>query len=175
MDLSIMPECYADTLLIETFVPPVKGYNHKASCNKVEIGVKNFDGFALGIVDNDKKVIPYLRMFEIIDEVEDSLKLWKHPLKHHYFIQIIPALEKWILNVCKKTKIVLGEFDLPQDFENFVKITKSMASFKDQRLKALFKKMSEKEDLVEVRKLRGWISLLKEKNFKVDINELKHV
>jgi len=29
MDLAIIPECYIDTNLVETLVPPVgKGYNH---------------------------------------------------------------------------------------------------------------------------------------------------
>jgi len=29
MELSILPECYLDTNLIETILPPIKGYNHQ--------------------------------------------------------------------------------------------------------------------------------------------------
>jgi hypothetical protein len=36
MDKSIMPECFADTLLIETLVPSETGYNHQMGCFKVE-------------------------------------------------------------------------------------------------------------------------------------------
>jgi len=40
-----MPECYADTLLIETLVPTNVGYNHKFGCFKVEAEMR------LGFVD----------------------------------------------------------------------------------------------------------------------------
>lgn len=51
-----MPECYADTLLIETLVPCKRGYNHKKSCNEVAKGMQSVfkDKFALGIIDKDK-------------------------------------------------------------------------------------------------------------------------
>ena len=52
-----MPECYADTLLIETLVPTERGYNHKNNCFKVESEMKDGalkDKFAVGIIDKDK-------------------------------------------------------------------------------------------------------------------------
>ena len=53
----IIPECYLDTNLVETIVPPQKfkgseGYNHQHTCNDVVklIRTKLNDNFAVGIV-----------------------------------------------------------------------------------------------------------------------------
>ncbi len=35
MDLSVLPECYVDTCLIETIVPPDKHYNHQKGTGTV--------------------------------------------------------------------------------------------------------------------------------------------
>ena len=78
MDKSIIPECFADTLFIETLVPTTKGYNHQRSCFKVEATMKELNSFALGIIDKDKKQIKYLDKFKIVDEVEGDLILWRH-------------------------------------------------------------------------------------------------
>lgn len=171
-----MPECYADTLLIETLVPTKKGYNHKHSCFKVEEEMKFGklkNQFAVGIIDNDKKQVTYLQEFVEIDKVEGSLVLWKHPEKDHFIIQICPALEKWILNVCERGNISMDKFG--NNLEEFKKYTKVKASIIDKDLKHLFKTISQKEDLIDVRKLKGWIRLLKENNYQVDINGLKNV
>ncbi len=43
MDKLIIPECFADTLLIETLVPTNKGYNHQRSCFKVKAIMKKIE------------------------------------------------------------------------------------------------------------------------------------
>ena len=171
-----MPECYADTLLIETLVPTNQGYNHKHSCFKVEQEMKHGkfkEQFAVGIIDNDKAQIAYLKEFIKIDEVEGSLILWKHAEKDHFIVQICPALEKWVLNICGAANIELT--GLGNSLEQFKKYTKAKTSLHDVFLKNLFSEISQMDDLVEVRKLKGWITQLKEKNYQVDINELKNV
>lgn len=170
-----MPECYADTLMIETFVPPLKRYNHKHSCSQVEnemIRGKLRDRFAVGIIDKDKKSIKYLNEFEQKDEVKGSLILWRHKLltKHHFIIQIQPALEKWITNICETEFIELD--GLPVALDGLKKFTKKQLSLENRNLKDLFVKMNEKDENISIRKLKGWIRILKEKNYSVDINEL---
>lgn len=168
-----MPECYADTLLIETIVPSKKGYNHKHSCFQVEkamISGKLKDSFAVGIIDNDKKSINYLTQLEKIDAVNDNLVLWKHPTKPQFIIQICPALEQWVLNICKEEKI-----EIKYDLEKLKKITKSMSSLDNIGLKELFNTIKDKDNNESVRKLKGWIKLLCTENYQVDLNELKNV
>jgi hypothetical protein len=179
MDKSIMPECYADTLLIETLVPTTIGYNHQTGCFKVEREMKLGklkDRFAVGIIDNDKVEIKYLREFEVIDKVEGALVLWRHKdkAKHHFIIQICPALEKWILEVCTAEGIILTEFGLANDLENLKEFSKSRSSIKEEKLIALFKEINKKTENVSVRKLKSWVTLLKERNYQVDVNALKN-
>jgi hypothetical protein len=172
-----MPECYADTLLIETLAPTKIGYNHQTGCFTVEremrLGKFN-DRFAVGIIDNDKVQIKYLKEFEVIDKAEGSLILWRHrdKAKHHYIIQICPALEQWILDVCKQEAIRIDDFGIDPDLEALKKYTKSNRSMDDKKLKALFQEISSKNQNINVRKLKSWITLLKEKNYKVDVNQL---
>ena len=180
MDKSIMPECYADTLLIQVLIPTKMGYNHQSGCFEVEreMSLGKFkDRFAVGIIDNDKVQIKYLKKFEIIDKVGESLILWKHnekPIKHHYIIQVCPALEKWILCICDEEGIKLAKFGLSDDLEALKKYTKSLSSMKDERLVGLFKAISKKTGNLSVRKLKHWITLLKEKNYQVDIKALQN-
>jgi len=50
--------------------------------------MKGINGFALGIIDNDKKRIKYLENFNSVDQVEGDLILWRHKDLniHHWFI-----------------------------------------------------------------------------------------
>ncbi|TAD83781.1 MAG: hypothetical protein EAY75_14430 [Bacteroidetes bacterium] len=175
MDKSIIPECYADTLLIQTLVPTAKGYNHQHNCFKVEQTLKKLEGFGLGVIDDDKRTIKYLEHFELIDEVVGDLRLWRQfrGETHHWIIQICPALEMWIIKVCKDEKIDNG--DVPLELEALRKYTKSLSSLKNAGLRSLFQILKERETNKSVRKLKGWITLLKEKNYSVDINALRHV
>jgi hypothetical protein len=174
-----MPECFADTLLIQTLVPTERGYNHKHNCFKVEAEMKSGalkDKFAVGIIDKDKKQIGYLNDFLVIDELKGTLILWRHndKQKHHYFIQICPALERWIMNVCESENIDLTIFGLKNELDVIRKETKPASSINNYKLKSLFAEINKKINNSSVSKLKAWIRLLKEKNYQIDINELKN-
>lgn len=172
-----MTECFADTLLIETLLPTKKGYNHKSNCFEVEKAMKFGDlkdRFAVGIIDNDKKQIKYLEEFEKQDQVSNALFLWAHKTKKQFIIQISPALESLILHICNQGEIDLHELGITNDLEELKKYTKKSTSSENVELKSLFKKISKREDIEEVRKLKGWLKILLEKNYRVDINDLKN-
>ena len=179
MDNHIVPECYIDTMLVETLVPPGKNsrYNHQHGCfdvsNEMELYGLN-DKFAVGIIDNDKKKAKYLKEFIEIDNIEDALKLYKHKMQHQYFIEISPAIEVWILKVCKDSEIDITQFGLPDNLLALKKITKPQTSSKDKRFIDLFLKFR-KSNNKSVFKLIMWIQILIEKNYNADINELKNV
>lgn len=173
-----MPECYADTLLIQTLVPTKTGYNHKHSCNEVASAMvfgKMKDSFALGIIDNDKNAIKYLNEFDVLDECEGELILWKHRAKPHFIIQICPALESWILNICEVAEIELKEFGLKDDLEGLMNITKHLGSKENEAwVNPLIKLFNEirRSDNKTVSKLMKWVSTLKEQNYNVDLKYL---
>ncbi len=177
MDNHVVPECYIDTMLVQTLVPPKKRYNHQHGCSEVSNEMELYhlkDKFAVGIIDNDKKKAKYLRSFLEIDGNACGVKLFKHAQNHQYYIQISPAIESWILEVCKQEEIDIAEFGLPNTLRALTKITKPQSSIKDRRFIHLFECFKKSENK-SVQKLVGWISLLKEKNYQVDINELKNV
>ena len=176
MDKSIIPECFADTLLIETLVPTKRGYNHQRSCFKVESTMKGLNKFAVGIIDRDKKQIKYLDKFRIIDEVAGDLILWRHVdiEIHHWIIQICPALERLLLKICEIENIDTSDFG-SDALEGIKYLTKSTSRLNNPTLQALFNEIRRKDENVIVKKLIGWVKILKEKNYQVDINELKNV
>lgn len=180
MDNHIVPECYIDTMLVQTLVPPQKNstYNHQHGCFEVSNEMELYslkDKFAFGIIDNDKKKAKYLSKCIEIDNIEDGLKLYKHKEFHQYYIEVNPAMEIWILKVCEQEEIdIVADFGLPDNLKELKRITKAQTSVKDKRFMDLFLKFKMSGNL-SVLKLKGWIKLLKEKNYQVDINELKNV
>ena len=175
MDQSIIPECYIDTNLVETLVPPTGQYNHQKGCGTVAKVMKErfADRFALGIIDRDKHEIDYLNEFNEIC-TSGSLILHQHKIRHHYIIQICPAMERFILRNVTQAGISLNEFDLPSDFDLLKKESKSVNSKSDPRFKKLFKTLKQ-HNVAEIEKLCNWIKYLKEANYNADVSVLKNL
>jgi len=173
MDQSIIPECYVDTNLIETIVPPKKHYNHQKGCGTVAKVMKEkfADLFALGIIDKDKYQLDYLIEFSEIINL-NSLVLHKHASRHHYIIQINPAIERFILNNADEVGVSLEDFGLPSDFDRLKKASKTVNSKNDPRFKRLFKTLL-KHNAKDVLKLSLWITYLKGHNYTADIEAVK--
>ena len=172
-----MPECFVDTMLVQTLVPPKRNtrYNHQHGCfavsNEMQLhGLK--DKFAVGLIDNDKKKAKYLKEFAEVDTIE-GLRLYKHPDCHQYFIEVSPAVETWILKVCQTENIDITSLGLPNDITNLKKITKSSTSSRDRRFVELFSVFLTSGNQ-SVLTLKRWITLLKEKNYRVGIKELRN-
>lgn len=173
MDLAVIPECFVDTNLVETLVPPQGQYNHQKGCGTVTKVMKEKfgDRFALGIIDKDKREVDYLNEFgEICNNGE--LILHKHRAKHHYIIQINPAIERFIINSAAEIGISLSDFNLPNDFNLLKKESKTVNSKNDVRFKQLFRALLAGNAL-QIRRLTSWISYLKENNYNADTRLLK--
>jgi hypothetical protein len=175
VDLCIIPECYIDTNLIETLVPPQTGYNHQKVCGTVSNRMKGklVDSFAVGIIDKDKKDIDYLSEFDQVVQF-GRLYLFKHCSRHHYIIQISPAMEQFILDNALSCDLRLGNYNLPESLSELKKVTKSVNSKKDQRFKQLFKDIH-KSNSDEFRVLTRWIHYLKEGTYNTIMSELKNL
>ena len=173
---NIVPECYIDTMLVNTLVPAGKNerYNHQHGCFEVsnemeKRGLK--DKFAVGIIDNDNKKAKYLSSFIEIVNVNNDIKLFQKKDNPQYVIEMNPAIEVWILKVCEGEQINMSEFGLPNDLRSLKRITKSQSTINDERFINLFLrfKMSKNESVL---KMMNWIKLLKDKKYQTDINEL---
>ena len=186
INLCVMPECYLDTNLVETIVPPVRigstcGYNHKRSCNKVvdEMMSKLKDDFALGIVDSDKRPLSRTTEFELISEKQLTgkhyLKLYKHRQKPHYLI-FHPPIEQWILDEAKQVGIVLDDaaYNLPTTLEGLLSETKNEFSKHDPRFKNLFRDLKKKNS-IGINLMAKWIAYLKANRDNADRTTLQNL
>jgi hypothetical protein len=174
MDFHIIPECYVDTNLIETLVPPERGgYNHQMGCPNVAKKMIEAlrDDFALGIIDKDKKEIDYAKSFHLIADT-GQLILLKHPTKPHYFIQIIPAMEKWIMYQANEVGIDLTDYGLPNDFNDLRHYSKTIKTKRDDRFKRLFKALI-KANATAVVQLSIWVSYLKDHLYDAELSFFK--
>ena len=172
----IIPECNLDTLLIEVLLKQGNTLNHTHGNSNVANKMKSrifINSFAVGIIDEDKRKMKDLNEFALIEKLSsEKLKLYKHSERSHYFIQICPAIEKWILEQCSKGKINLVEnYELPDTVEGLVKL-KSTLQRNDSRFKKLFSEMLIQEVCIEIRELNRWINYLKDKNYNANIEEL---
>ena len=173
MDLAVIPECYIDTNLIETLVPPKSRYNHQHGCGTVSKRMQEafLNTFALGIIDKDKNEIKYLNEFDELIHT-GNLLLYKHKQRHHYIIQIYPAMEKFILANAESAGVNLSDFGLSQDLNELRKQTKTIRSKDDERFKQLFKAIR-RNGSRDFSLLTSWITYLKEAMYQVNIQTLK--
>lgn len=168
----IVPECYIDTIFIEsllTFLFPSfyvsRGVNHQHGCNEVARVMeksKNLkDSFALGIVDNDKRKPSYLKACtEVYKSDHKHLRCVKHPDKRHFFVVVSPAMEEFIIACADEAspKIDLNELGLSSDLTELKKFTKHCSSKNNPTFKKLFKALIEQND--EIKQFRIFLSRL---------------
>lgn len=171
----IIPECYVDSCLTEVLLHAGKNHvKHQKGNGTVAREMReNFsDAFCIGIIDEDRKELDYLKEFSLEKESE-HLKLWKHKGKHHYIIQLRPVIEEWILNNCNIARIDLSDFKLPVTVRQLMKESKSVTTKEDERFIRLFKRMMQKE-VEAVMELKKWLEYLRNNNYQADIKELRN-
>lgn len=170
----IMPECFIDTTLVGSLLEAK--VSHKHSCNEVakEMEKGRFkDSFAVGIIDNDKRKIPYIEGFEVLGRT-DNLTFLKHKNKHQYVIKVgkeRKAMETFIIANVEAIGMKMEDFDLPSDLEELIEQTKdSISTQKDARILKLCMALRQSP---EVAKLKDVLSYLASNKYAVDIEELR--
>ncbi len=139
----ILPECYADTLLIE--VLGFKRPNHQLGIGQVKnaLAEKFRNTIAVGIIDNDKKKPTDFQEFEL-DREEISIQRRLKSNTRHTLLIICPAFEDWI-------------------FENAaaVKVNPAHYGFRNRKY---FKDICKQQDASENDQLKQFLNTLKQKN-----------
>ena len=176
-DLDIVPECFVDTNLVETLLA-IKGYktdgvNHQKGCTTVVRTIqtaKNLkDGFALGIIDADKRKPSYLEECVEIASLE-HIALWKHKAKHHFLLLIKPAMDTFILSCAQEIGVELAQYGLPTELKAFTEITKRVETKNDTRFKRLFKDIQSASEMVV---LGNVLAYFKAHKYDYNLNVLK--
>jgi len=179
---SVIPECYVDSCLFNVLLKFEKeGVNHtKGNATVVKKVEEKFeDLFCIAIIDKDKRDIDFLtRECDRIGlrETDNYFTFFKRRNKSHYFIQIIPAAEEWIMKVAADLEIDLFKTDLKvSSLDELKKLSKQIESKNDERFKSVFRtfvKKSEAIDYAPLLKLRNMILYLLKKTYRADIKEL---
>ncbi|MCW3115634.1 MAG: hypothetical protein JWR18_4030 [Segetibacter sp.] len=172
-----LPECYLDTLLVEVLLNKPFSVNHKKGNSSIAVVMNNSplkDRFAVGIIDEDKVRLKELDTFIHVERLrKNGLKIYRHSNKNHFFIQICPAVERWILKECEKASIDIAadRYRLPNTLKG-LKAMKGLTQRSDERFKRLFRDMSENESCDELIELRRWLLFFRENNYNSNLDLL---
>lgn len=140
--LHIIPECYADTNLVETLLR-IKGVNHQKSCGQVTRKMQqSFENdFAVGIIDLDKVQSKYAEECNVI-AFSNEFSVCRHSNSHHYLIKIHNVLEKFLINCADEVGVDFSLIGLSKGKEMLMQRTKKQEAKTDSQLSNLFKKLS---------------------------------
>ncbi len=119
----IIPECYADTLLVEILLGQ-RIRNHKMGIGEVKNALaKNFKNVAaVGIIDNDKRKPTDFTAFELHEELH-GIQLRRKADTKHTLLVICPAFEYWVFENAALVGIDPARhgFRAPKFFKNICK------------------------------------------------------
>ena len=173
--LDIIPECYIDTNLVETLLQIGTGkehaVNHQKGCNNVACTMRKNDGFAVGVVDTDKKQPSYWGEFVLIKDSQ-HLSLKKHESLPQYVIFINPAIERFLLDCAKESGLDLQDYGLPSNFDEFRHLTKDVDSKRETKFKNLFKALQIHK---EMQILASVLTYLHCERYKAEIKYLSEI
>lgn len=171
---SFIPECFLDTNLVEVLLDKPNCANHQKGNSTIAVLMKTklAKNFVVALIDDDKRKLKYLDEFEKVERLwRPGLKLYSHPVRKHYFIQLSPAIERWILMECEKGGITLSSYDLPAGIGE-LKDLKNISQRKDARFNMLFREMLQNEACDEISEMRRWLVFFRDNNYNTNIDSL---
>lgn len=165
----IIPECNADTNLVQTLMR-VKGINHQKSCGQVTNAMQSHfkDQFAIGIIDLDDMQSKYSEESKVIASSKE-LSVCRHPGTHHYLIKINNVLESFIVSCAIEAGVELSSLGLPLDKNALMKRTKKKEAKTDPQLSNFFKEIATSSEMIL---LRNVLKYLNEKKYEANDDEI---
>jgi len=166
MNLNILPECYADTLLVETiqFKKPNHCYSIGAVSSTMQKSYNN--KVAIGVIDKDKPgTIPsYFREFELLIN-SDEMELSWHPDTKHFIIVVAPALEQWLWDTANNLGVSADKYGFSH-LKKLKRITKSEHVGNNENLKQFLNNLWQKKNS-PLQTMNAWIELILIKDGKI--------
>jgi len=170
-DLMIIPECFVDTTIAETLSFPKRGYKHIKGCHNVLLEInKKPNNTVLGIIDDDKFIPKGFESFELLKKHNENLAIYKHKERHHYIVKISKAAEDFILKNAKMCGISMIDYHLPDNLQELINLTKSIAIKNNPNLKRLFSALKKNEN-TDFHILAQWIELFKSNPYNFSIEQ----
>ena len=174
-DLYFVPECYVDTNLVESLLE-TDGVNHQKGCNTVVNTMKSKvlnDGFAVGVIDADKRQPSYVKEFTEI-ACSKHLSLMRHVTKHHYLVMIKPAMYQFILDCAEEQGVDMSIYGLASDLDTFKDQAKTVSTKNDVRFKRLFKKLKGNSEIKTLYDILNYFKSNQYKSNQADLMKLFH-
>ncbi len=155
----------------------IGGYpKHKSSCNEVVKAVNGADGFAIGIIDDDKRRATMdagFKEYELAEEVDGEnrhVRLFIHDDGKRYLFTVKPAMDKFIFDAAKAQGVKLDEAGFPTSFDAFKKETKRIQAATDAKLRKLFERIA---GYPELQRLKNTLKYLMLKQYDADVETVK--
>ena len=159
----VYPECNVDTNLVGYVIG---GYaKHKSCCNEVVKAVNGADGFAIGIIDDDKRRATMdagFKEYELTDEVDGEnrhVRLFIHEDGKRYMFTVKPAMDKFIFDATKSLGVDLADNGFATTLDGFKKDAKRIQAATDPKLRKLFSKIIEYPELQRLRNTLKYLML----------------
>ena len=170
----VYPECNVDTNLVGYVIG---GYpKHKSCCNEVVKAVNGADGFAVGIIDDDKRRATMdegFKEYELAEEVDGEnrhVRLFIHEDGKRYLFTVKPAMDKLIFDATKSQNVDLAENGYARTLDGFKKETKRIQAATDPKLRRLFTLI---DGYPELQRLRNTLKYLMYKQYDANQEEAK--
>ena len=127
-DVLFLPECYADTALINLLAPANTRIDHIFGIRNVVQEMKsiaeNRPNFTVvGIIDNDKRSPAYFDDFVLIDQFE-KITFKKRSDTNQYLITLDKAIETFLLWNAGKINLDITQYGFPTNLKQFCKAVK---------------------------------------------------
>ena len=153
MRVIFIPECYADTALIDFFLRDKSKRLHQRAISKVASAMQSETSSyirKIGVIDNDKNQPPFFKKFTEIKN-SDNFSILHKPDTELYLIKLKPALEVFLINLCKEIGKQLSDFDLPNNLKQLTDITKDPSIANNPKFKRLLNELRETPTFQELK------------------------
>lgn len=163
-----------DTNLVEVLLNKPDTVNHQKGISSIAILMRGqlSDTFVVALIDDDKQKLALLKEFSKVERLSrTSLTLFRHAVRKHFFIQLSPAIETWLIEESAKGEINFSDYGLP-DSINGLKRLKGLPQRKDPRFSKLFKDMLQNEKCDEIIELKRWLIFFRDNTYNSNIDLL---
>lgn len=169
----IFPECYIDTNLVSYILG---GHvMHKSCCNEVVKAVNTSDSFAVGIIDEDKRLARMDAGFKIYVPAQNCgakhISMYIHDDGKRFVFTIKPAMDKFILDAAAHQGVKVEDFGYPSALKEFTRCTKRITVTDDSNFRKLISAVAK---YPEMQRIRNTLKYLVSNKGNIDVEVAKH-
>lgn len=169
----IFPECYIDTNLVSYILG--EHVMHKSSCNEVVKAVNKSGSFAIGIIDEDKRLARMDEGFKIYPPAQNGgakhISMYIHDDGKRFIFTVKPAIDKFILDAAAHQGIKVEDYGYPSALKEFTRCTKKITAANDSNFRNL---ISAVVKYPEMQRFRNTLKYLVSNKGNIDIEVAKH-